>query len=66
MNTKEYKITLQNKIINYYYEKTNLSENNIIIIDFVNYPPTPKAMGGASDFTDLRFFTEASFKSPSV
>ena len=36
MNTKKYKITLQNKIINYYYEKTNLSENNIIIIDFIN------------------------------
>ena len=36
----------------------------------VNYPPTAKPtakpMGWASDFTDLRFFTEVLFESPSV
>lgn len=38
MNTKKYKITLQNKIINYYYEKTGLYKNSTSLteIDLLN------------------------------
>ena len=34
--------------------------------DFVNYPPTPKAMGWASGFTALCFFAEVLFIAPPV
>ena len=57
-----YKISRKNKTIHAIGGIDGLCK----FLDEVNYPPTPEAMGWASDFTDLCFFTEVLFESPSV